>query len=469
MGAIINTQVLRGHVASSRWVWIAAVSIPLMLLGPALWNGYPLLQWDTGGYLARWYEGYLVPSRSTVFGLYLHFGEDSSFWINLGIQAISSLWILHLTLRVLGMGQPVRLIAIGLALSVTTALPWIASMLLTDIFAGLSVLALFVLVLCNDKVSAVERCCLFAFVAFAAATHSATLGVLVGLCIVGWSARPLLRGRIQLMGLIHGSLTIVAGAAMLLAANLALSGELAWTPGGFGVAFGRMMQDGIVARYLTDHCPHLRLKLCPYRNQLPATADEFLWGKSMFDTLGRFKGLNDEMGFIVLHSLTEYPARQAETALVATARQLALVGTGEGSNVWIPHTYGIIERYIPAQVKPMRAARQQHSQLDFTAINRVHVPVALASILLTMALFGRGLCRRTFDGLTLLAGTATFALLGNAFICGVISGPHDRYGARMAWITTFVVLISATRWIESLSGYPAKGPARPRTIDTHSV
>ena len=57
-----------------------------MLLAPALWNGYPLLQWDTGGYLARWYEGYLVPSRSTVFGLYLHFGEDSSFWINLGIQ-----------------------------------------------------------------------------------------------------------------------------------------------------------------------------------------------------------------------------------------------------------------------------------------------------------------------------------------------------------------------------------------------
>ena len=49
-----------------------------MLLAPALWNGYPLLQWDTGGYLARWYEGYLVPSRSTVFGLYLHFGEDSS-------------------------------------------------------------------------------------------------------------------------------------------------------------------------------------------------------------------------------------------------------------------------------------------------------------------------------------------------------------------------------------------------------
>jgi hypothetical protein len=44
------------------WVWASAVAIPLMLIAPALWNGYPLLQSDIGGYLARWYEGYLVPS-----------------------------------------------------------------------------------------------------------------------------------------------------------------------------------------------------------------------------------------------------------------------------------------------------------------------------------------------------------------------------------------------------------------------
>ena len=44
-----------------------------------------------------------MPSRSTVFGLYLHFGENSAFWINLGIQALATLWILQLTLRVLGM------------------------------------------------------------------------------------------------------------------------------------------------------------------------------------------------------------------------------------------------------------------------------------------------------------------------------------------------------------------------------
>ncbi|WP_291569632.1 hypothetical protein [Bradyrhizobium sp.] len=432
-------------MAESTSAWIAVAALPFLLIAPALWNGYPLLQWDTGGYLARWYEGYLVPSRSTVFGLYLHFGEGSYFWVNLGIQALATLWILQLTLRVFGMAGPFRLVAISLSLILTTALPWLASMLLTDIFAGLSVLSLYILVLHDDRISTVERWSLFAFTAFAAATHSATLAVLLGLCCAGWIVRPFLGVRIAVAALVRGSLTLIAGAAMLLAANFALSGQLAWTPGGYGVAFARMLQDGIVTRYLRDHCPQQKLKLCPYRNELPATADQFLWGESMFNTLGRFQGMNDEMGFIVQHSLTEYPLWQTEAAIVATAQQLVHVATGEGTNGWIPHSYGIIEHYLPAQLAPMRSAHQQHWDINFAAINWIHIPVALASMLLVVAIFATSIWRRRLDELAPLAATVTLAMLGNALVCGVISGPHDRYGARIAWIATLVVLIAAVR------------------------
>ena len=100
---------------------------------------------------------------------------------------------------------------------------------------------------------------------------------------------------------------------------------------------------------------------------------------------------------------------------------------------------------MPAQLKPMRAAHQQHWDIDFAAINRLHVPVALASMLAVVAIFAVAIWRRRLDDLTLLAATVTLALLGNAFVCGVISGPHDRYGARIAWVATFVVLIAAVR------------------------
>ncbi|MGO9360870.1 MAG: hypothetical protein ACLP1D_24875 [Xanthobacteraceae bacterium] len=442
-GRAIGSQIVRAQARLSASAWVI-VAIPLLLIAPAVWNGYPLLQYDTGGYLARWYEGYLVPSRSTVFGIYLHLGEGSHFWINLGAQALATLWILQLTLRLFEVTRPFVVAVIGVALIATTALPWLASMLLTDIFAGLSLLSLFILVIGGDKTSSLEKCCLFGFTAFAAATHSATLGVLFGLCCAGWILRPF-HARIGTAGLIQGSLTIVVGAAMLLAANFALAGRLAWTPGGIGVAFGRMMQDGIVTRYLDDHCPHLKLKLCPYRSELPATADEFLWGHSMFDRLGRFQGLGDEMGFIVLHSLAEYPAQQASAAAVATAHQLVDVATGEGTNRNLPHTYGIIQYYLPSQLPSMRAARQQRGDIDFASVNKIHVPVALASMLALIAILGQAYRRRRLDDLALLAGTTALALLGNAFICGVLSGPHDRYGARMVWVATLVVLIAVSR------------------------
>jgi hypothetical protein len=442
----ITTQTLPVRRTDSSWVWVLALAIPVLLLAPAIWNGYPLLQWDTGGYLARWYEGYLVPSRSTVFGLYLHFGEHSGFWINLGIQALATLWVLQLTLRVFGMARPSRLAIVSGVLMLTTALPWLASMLLTDIFAGLAVLSLFILVLHGDKISTTEKIALFVFTAFAAATHSATLGVLFGLCCVGWMARLRIRDRIAVSGIMQGSLTVVAGAAMLVAANFALSGQMAWTPGGVGVAFGRMLQDGIVTRYLRDHCPEQRLKLCPYRNELPPTGDDFLWGHSMFDQLGRFEGLNDEMGFITLHSLAQYPAWQAEAAIGATAQQLVHVATGEGTDRWLPHTQGIIERYVPAQTRPMRAARQQRRGIDFTPVNWIDVPVALGSMLAVVAILAFAVWRRRIDDITLLAATAGLALFGNAVICGVISGPHDRYGARMVWIATLTALIAGFRY-----------------------
>src|SRR5947207_15612964 len=115
----------------------------LMLLAPALWNGFPLLQYDTGGYLARWYEGYLVPSRSTLFGLFLHLGEGFHFWPELVLQSGCTIWVIWLALRAFGLGTgPWRLAVIVTGLSLFTAVSVLSSTLLTDIFAGLAVLSL---------------------------------------------------------------------------------------------------------------------------------------------------------------------------------------------------------------------------------------------------------------------------------------------------------------------------------------
>ncbi len=424
----------------------SAIFATVILLLPALWNRFPILEYDTGGYLARWFEGYLVPSRSTTYGLLLAAAWPLDFWPVVIIQAAVTVWMVGLVLRVHRFNlNPIGLLAIIAALSVTTALPWLASILLTDIFAGLAVLAFHVLVWHGDRVSPRERIALVVFIAFAVSTHSGTYAVLLGLTLTALSlwlinSKQMTRGAVA-----NATTAMVLGAAMLLAGNYIVAKRIAWTPGGYGIAFGRMLQDGIVTRYLNDHCPDPRLRLCPYRKELPLDADTFLWGDSVFDKLGRFAGLENEMRTIVLGSLHDYPGMQLKAALVATAKQLVTVGTGEGVLTTIWHTYGIMEHYTPSVVPAMRAARQQHGELGFTAINDVHVPVAWAAMVLLPVMVIFGLWNAEFADLGWLAATVALALVGNAAVCGIISNPHDRYGSRIVWIAAFAVALGAWR------------------------
>jgi hypothetical protein len=208
-----------------------------------------------------------------MFGVYLHLGERFHFWPIVTAQCALTIWIIGLTLRVFGLGQrPLRVLAIVTVLSVTTALPWLTSVLLTDIFTGLSLLALYLLVFRPTELKRWERITLFAVIAFSSASHSATLAMLLAIvCAAALATVFVSTVASDAQQLIYAAAAIGLGAAMLLTTNFALSGRFVWTPGGYGIAFGRMLQDGIVTRYLKNHCPGAGLKLCPYGNELPST------------------------------------------------------------------------------------------------------------------------------------------------------------------------------------------------------
>ena len=419
---------------------LAAVFCGALLIAPALWNGFPLLQYDTGGYLARWYEGTLVPSRAVTYGLMLTATSPMAFWPLIVLQAALTVWVIALTLRAYGFDRPLPLVVTVVMLSVISTLPWLTAILMTDIFCGLGVLAFYLLLMRGEKLANGERVGLIVLIAAAAATHSATLAVLLAL---GVCAIPLwFTGRVPSSRLANGFIAIGLGAMMVFAANAVVTNRLAWTPGGFALSFGRMLQDGIVKRYLDDHCPDPKLQLCAYKDELPTDADVWFWGSPLFDRLGRFAGLDSEMEAIALGSLFEYPVLQAQTAAIATIKQLLSAHTGEGvvDHVW--HTYRIVERYTPELSPAMHAARQQKSELSFVAINYLQYPVALIAIACLPIIVLLAARRRLPIHLGELAAACMLALLANAFICGTLSNPHDRYGARLVWIAVFAVIIT---------------------------
>ena len=448
----------------------AAMAATVILLVPAIWNRFPLLEHDTGGYLARWFEGTLVVSRSTVYALFALILTHPDLWPIVIAQAALTVFVLMLTLRALGFDRRAgMLLAVTALLSAFTTLAWLTSIVLTDIFAGIAVLAVYLLIFAPDTLRRWERVALFVLLAFAISTHGATLVMVTGLVAAAALAWKIWRiGAIR--GIAQGAAALVVGAVMLLAANFVVAGQVAWTPGAAWFAFGRMLSDGIVARYLDDHCPNPRLKLCAHRHELPTDADSFFWSgpESVFNRLGRFAGLGDEMNTILVESLREYPAWQIKAALRATGRQLVTVATGEGVEDTIWHTYGIIERYEPSVAADMRAAKQQQGEVDFTTFNRIHVPVALISMVLLVPLFVVGLRRERFADLGTLAATLAVALLANAFVCGAMSNPHDRYGARLAWLPPLLMLLVAWRLNEQRQNAPARRRPAIAAIDAGS-
>ena len=164
--------------ASNRVLWCGCVVLCLaILLAPALWNGFPLLQYDTGGYLARWFEGYLVPSRPAAYGLLLAAAARFQFWPVLLLQAACTIWIIYVLLREFGLGgRPRVLLGVVAVMSLTTTLSFLTSILLTDIFAGAAVIALHLLVFFGQRLARWERIGIVVLAAFGVATHSATLG-----------------------------------------------------------------------------------------------------------------------------------------------------------------------------------------------------------------------------------------------------------------------------------------------------
>ena len=442
----------------------------LILLVPAIWNGFPLLFYDTGAYLGRYFFDVLSPGRSAVYGLFLGAARWADFWPAVLIQSAIAVWVVSLFLRAHELGnRPGLLVGLITFFTAATSLPWLTGQLMPDFLAGLAAIAVYLLVFRAAAMSRWEMAGLILLIAAAGATHNATLLVLGAMLAAGVGVRILKASRIPVAGLARTLGAIVLGVVMLFTANFAVTGKVVWTPGGTAFVFSRLVHDGIVHRFLEDNCPNPRYELCKYRAELPHHANDFLWhqgAEGPFASIGGFEGGAQEMREIAIETLWQYPGLHIWTALKSTLLQLVEVGTGWGIVYDVWDAYGHIENLVPEAVPAAHSALQRHNQLDFEPINLVHEPVALISLGLMALMLLLAWRRPSFAGHDFaqygpLAATFTAAVLANAFVCGVLSNPHDRYGARIAWIAVLLVAVAALRAVPALRTKPVEVAAPP--------
>ncbi len=427
------------------WQWLLAFAgMVLVLSAPALWNGFPLIFPDTGGYLTRPILRELGMGRSAFYGWLLYISVPFAFWPVVLAQAALTAWVVVLTLRALSLGgRPWLALAAVLLLALGTGLAWSAAYLIPDIFFPLAVLALYLLAFRLDSLATWERIGLVAVIAVAIASHMAALGLCVALVAVLWLAarvtrlpRPRLRYTVA---------AAAAGVALALLSNFAIAHSFRFTPGGANFLFGRLVEDGIVARYLDDRCPDPALRICAYVRDIPDHADDWLWGPdTAFYKLGGHAGFGGEAREIIVETLKRYPLAHVAAALKATAVQFVTFAT-EVSSVDNHPAVGTLAEYTPQLLARVMAARQQQGYFDAFPLNVVHIPVAALGIAGIAAAFAFRRRLALPPEAAALCLTVLLALAVNAAICGVFSHPVDRYQSRLVLLAPFALALLLVR------------------------
>ena len=436
---------------------VLALALAALVL-PALCNGFPVVFFDTGAYLARAFDSRLEPGRGPFYGFFIAAtGGRFSLWPVIVMQAVSTLWLISLTLRLHGFAGGRAASVAALALSATTTAAWGVATVMPDAFAPLAVLGWYVLAFGGDRLGPFETAGVVALLLLAALVHMTHMAALLGLALCPGSLLLVLRPGYRRGTALAMAVPMVA-LLLLPLVNGVISGQFGFTPGGQTFFFGRMVQSGLIGRYLDEHCPSPSLRLCAYQGMLPASADEWIWDTdSPFHTLGGWNGYADEMHGIAVGSLTDHPWLHLQAAAMAAFEQFGRVGTGEDIDSPYWHTDEEIGLHLPGSLPAFMAGLQRNSGLTMLTapLNHLYVPLTRAAmfgltILLALAwLQGRG--RR-------LPATILIALAGNAVICGVLSGPHDRYQGRIAWLATFAVMVSIAEAIAAIqfAGEPLK-------------
>ena len=430
---------------------VAIALAALALMAPALWNGSVLFYWDSVDYVYLPFTEDLPVYRTMPYGLFAGLGRlTGSLWAVVAVQAVLVAYVLHETLAVFAPRPTWRiLLPLVLLLCGLTALPWRAGQLMPDVFAGLVVLGIAALAFGGARLSLRRRLPLAVIVVLAVSVHTSHIGVGVGLVValagVGWLTRRLWPELKPRLGLAAAS--VAMGVMLIAGVHWVTVGRPFIAQPASVLLLARLVQDGIAKRFLDDHCQKgSPFRLCKFRNLLPKTANEFLWGGgAVAQRLGGWAAMEGEASTILTESLEEYPLLHVEAAARLTVEQATMFRTGDGIVRDVGWLIGdTLRRYYPAAYLAFKTSHQNEG-IDFDEVNDLQVPVqAVAQLLLPLAavVAWRRRDRLAFGLMTVIL----LALLGNAFICGALSNPNDRYQNRIAWLAVTAVMVSVVRF-----------------------
>jgi hypothetical protein len=391
----------------------------------------------------------VLAGRSIYYGALLYAADRvGGISLAVGLQSLVLVLALLATLKALGLECWPYALPLSALIAALTAAPLYTAFLMPDIFAGLAILSCGVLMTCSLRTQKVQAGFWFALLALALTFHSTHFMVALAMFGAGAILHFWRRRSVEMRGMaVIGMALAVAfacGAAFTLGVTR-LVGEPPLSP---PFLMARMVADGPGYRYLVDTCPQNGFIVCDFIDRLPLASDDFLWredsnhGVFAASSPAVRRALSNEQYRFALAVIAYDPWGEAKALARNAMTQGVLLGVEDFN--YPPERKASFAIKLPgAYFEAMRGTPAYAGTMPIhllSAISFISTTVGFAA-LVYMLISGRDRRTERSVRVTRLAWLIVFGVVVNAAICGALSGPHDRYESRLAWLIPAVALL----------------------------
>ena len=423
----------------------------VMLSWVALYNYAPLVFSDTIAYATAPLRGELPGFVSPYYGLLiLPLHQGITLWPVVFAQGAMLGHLLYLVIRCISDGSIVNLhkiLAVIAGLCLFSSLPWITGEVLPDVFTPVVMLGIFLQAFCRDQLKHSERWYIAILTAIGIAVHVSHVPIAFGLIVLALVLqRKFAPAQVRLSRSVLLVLPLFIAVGSMLAVNWYHSRVLGLAKNGSVFLLAKWADEGPALSYLEQSCRTEKYELCAYLGDMKGlTHDDLKWGEaSPFRTVGSsFDELEPEARRIVWGTLKAYPVEILYRSLQDAGRQILRFQAGDG----LTPTYArlvapiLSEVFSPAVETAVLESKQGQGGLPIAEFRFLHT---------VGVVFGVVFCLWSFIAWrvalpTRLVALQLFVAAGivlNAIVTGALSGPYDRYLARVIWLIFFVALVS---------------------------
>lgn len=434
------------------------IIISLLFLLPAIYNGFPLINSDSGAYLASANVNWALYDRPILYGYFIKcFAIDNYLWFVIIIQNFILAWIIRLFLKTfLNPYRRIYFYLTAIILALTTAMCWFSNQIMTDVFTPLLLLSISILLI-NKNLTVWQKIIISVIIFLSSGTHLShpLLGISLITCLVilrHFSTR--LKTVIPISRIYFTLLLIGLGLASIIFINLRDYHSFTLSRGASVLTVGKLMEEGLLQKYLDKHCATDNFKLCRFRNEFPQYTSDFIWSgnQSIVDKMGGIDSCDKEFKKIIKGTLKENFPSYVLSSIKNTLRNIVTLRVGPGIYSYDDSSSPSIriKNYYSNQWQSYISSRQETKKLLFFNILTIVQYIIIAfSFISSILILGISNLRKSLSDIFIALFIILFlSLFLNAAITGALASVEDvRYESRIAWLLPLIIIIYCINYL----------------------